>query len=377
MTRPLRARIDLAALRHNHSVARRHAGATALWCVVKANGYGHGQVRVAEALAGVADGFALLELDGAETLRAAGIRQPLLMMEGFYSEDELPQFARLRLIPVLHSPAQVRWLVDSPLLADLNEPLPVYLKLNTGMNRLGFDAADFRQALTLLRASPRVAGITLMTHFADADEPAGIARQMARFDALRGGIADMADGLPLCLANSAALLRFPEALGGAGDWARPGIMLYGCSPCPELHSAADLGLKPVMNLESEVLAVRQLATGDAVGYGSAFVAPGPMRIGIAAGGYGDGYPRHAPSGTPVMVAGRRSRLVGRVSMDKVCVDLTDLPDAGVGAPVTLWGDGAAGHLPLEEVAAAAGTISYEPLCALTARVPVVVVERAS
>ncbi|CAB1370082.1 alanine racemase [Denitratisoma oestradiolicum] len=367
MTRPLRARIDLAALRHNYSVARQYGGATALWCVVKANGYGHGLFRVAHALSNLADGFALLELESAEALREAGLRQPLLMMEGFYSEDELPRFARHRLTPVLHSLAQVRWLVDSPMLDGLAEALPVYLKLNTGMNRLGLDQADFRQALAWLQASPRVAGITLMTHFADADEPAGITRQMACLADFRDGAAA---GLPICLANSAALVRFPGARGGAGDWARPGIMLYGCSPCPAIHSAEALGLRPVMNLESQVLAVRELAPGDTVGYGSTFVASGPMRIGIIAGGYGDGYPRHAPTGTPVMVSGRRVPLVGRVSMDKICVDLSDIPAAQVGSPATLWGVGPAGHLPVEEVAAAAGTISYELLCALAARVAI-------
>lgn len=367
MSRPLRARIDLAALRHNYSVVRSLVGHTSVWCVVKANGYGHGLDRVTQALAEVADGFSLLELEGAEALRVAGIRQPLLMMEGFYSEEELPRFARHRLTPVLHSMMQVQGWVNSPLLDGLETPLPVFLKLNTGMNRLGFDRAEFLQALALLQASPRVAGITLMTHFADADESAGIARQMQRFNELRAGAGE---GLPVCLANSAALIRFPESRGAMGDWARPGIMLYGASPCPEVCSAEALGLKPVMSLESEIFALRQLQAGDTVGYGSSFVAPGPMRIGIVSGGYGDGYPRHAHTGSPVMVAGRRTRLVGRVSMDKVCVDLSDLPDAGLGSPVTLWGRGAGGHLPVEEVAAAAGSISYELLCALAARVPV-------
>ena len=197
-----------------------------------------------------------------------------------------------------------------------------------------------------------------MTHFSDADDTRGVAEQMARLRAMRGSLA-----YPLCLANSAALLRYPETVG---DWVRPGIMLYGSSPFPE-RSAESLGLAPVMTLESEIIAVRDLRAGDRVGYGGSFAATGPMRIGVVACGYGDGYPRHAPTGTPVLVAGRRTRSVGRVSMDKLCVDLSDVPQAGVGSAVVLWGRG----LSADEVAAAAGTVSYELFCALAGRVPVV------
>ncbi len=368
MTRPIRATIDRAALRHNHAVARRHAGGARSWAVLKANAYGHGLLRCAEALADSAegvDGFALIELEGAIALREAGLRQPILLLEGFYREDELPLIAEHRLTPVLHTMQQVRALVD----AGLPTRVPVYLKLNTGMNRLGLDDDEFKSALHLLETAPQIAEITLMTHFSDADcgpDGRGIAAQMAHLQSLCGGPTHRKH--PLSLANSAALLRYPETRGGTADWVRPGIMLYGSSPYPELQSAADLGLRPVMTLASELIAVRHLKPGDRVGYSGSYTADAPMRIGIVACGYADGYPRHAPTGTPVLVAGQRTRTLGRVSMDKICVDLTDIPEAAIGTPVVLWGQG----LSADEVASAAGTVSYELFCALAARVPVVV-----
>ncbi|MGE5467240.1 MAG: alanine racemase [Ignavibacteria bacterium] len=351
-SRPIRARIDLAALRHNHSIVRKHCGDARVWSVVKANAYGHGLARAVRALADATDGFALVELDGALALRNAGLRQPILMLEGVYGPEEFAAYAELQLTPVLHRPEQVEWFVR----ADPPAGTSVYLKLNTGMNRLGLDEAEFRAALARLETCR--ANVTLMTHFADADEPRGVAEQMRRLDAMRAGL-----HYPLCLANSAALLRYPETVG---DWVRPGIMLYGSSPFPEV-SAAALGLEPVMTLETEVIAVRELGAGDRVGYGGNFVAPGPMRVGVVACGYGDGYPRHAPTGTPVLVDGRRTRTLGRVSMDKICVDLSGLPDVGIGAQAIMWGEG----LSADEVAAAAGTVSYELFCALAPRVPVV------
>ena len=356
MTRPIQALIDLAALRHNHAIAKRHAGKARMWSVIKANGYGHGALRVARGLADVADGFALLELDMAIALRAQGIRQPLLLLEGFYNADELQAFEQYCLIPVVHGLDQANALARSGF------SLPVYLKLNTGMNRLGLDAGELAAALDLLRSSN---DITLMTHFSDADEPLGIDEQTQRLDQMRTIYAGL--DYPLSLANSAALLRFPQALG---DWARPGIMLYGTSPFPQMKSAAEIGLRPVMTLTSNLIAVRNLEPGDRVGYGGTFVAERATTIGVVACGYGDGYPRHAPTGTPIMVNGRRTHTVGRVSMDKICVDLTDITDAGVGSPVTLWGEG----LSADDVATSAGTVSYELFCALSARVPVV--ERA-
>jgi alanine racemase len=355
--RPIRATIDLAALRHNHAVARCHAGAARLWSVVKANAYGHGIERAVRALAGEADGFALIELDRAVALRESGLDKPILLLEGFYASDELPLLIRHRLIPVLHRADQVRDLLAAGWPADL----PVYLKLNSGMNRLGLDAAGIAAAWQAL--SGCVADLTLMMHFADADGPRGVDWQLERFAAMTAGMA-----APRSLGNSAALLRFPRAIG---DWARPGIMLYGGSPFPDMKSAADLGLRPVMTLASEIIGVQQLAPGESVGYGCTFIAERPMRIGIVACGYADGYPRHAPTGTPVLVSGRRTRTLGRVSMDKLCVDLTDLPPkVGPGDTAILWGEG----LPADEVATAAGTISYELFCALAPRVPVTVLE---
>ncbi len=354
MSRPIRARIDLSALRHNHAVVRRHAGSAHIWSVIKADAYGHGVSRVARALASEADGFALLELDAAMSLRQSGIAQPMLMLEGFYDAAELPLYAKFGLIPVVHCVEQVAMLAA----ATLPARLPLYLKLDTGMHRLGLTADELRRSLDVLRKRSAVSDITLMTHFADADEPAGIADQMQHLRAMTDGL-----DLPLCLANSAALLRFAES---HGNWVRPGIMLYGASPFPAMRSADDLGLRPVMTLQSELIAVRDLVVGDRVGYGGAFVAEKPMRIGVVACGYGDGYPRHAPTGTPIIVAGKRTRTVGRVSMDKIFVDLSKIPEAIIGTAVTLWGDG----VSADEVATAAGTVSYELFCALANRVPV-------
>ncbi len=340
-----------------------------IWSVIKANAYGHGVLPAARALKEVTDGFALIEMDSAIALRKAGIRQPILMLEGCYQADELPLFAEWELTPVLHA----LWQVDALIAARLPVRLPVYLKLDTGMHRLGLTADEFALALVRLEAAGCAASITVMTHFADADEDQGIAEQMSCLRTLTHG-----QTLPLSLANSAALLRFAES---HADWVRPGIMLYGASPFPARQSAETLDLKPVMTLASELIGVRDIAAGDRVGYGGTFVAEQPMRIGIVACGYGDGYPRHAPTGTPVLVAGQRTRTLGRVSMDKLCVDLSVLEaqgkkagakvgadeTVGIGTPVTLWGDG----LPADDVATAAGTVAYELFCAVAARVPLV------
>ncbi len=355
MTRPIRATIDLSALRGNFAIARQRGEGAALWAVIKANAYGHGLLRTAEALDDLADGYALLDIGDAIALREAGFRQPILLLEGFFDADELPLLAEHGLTAVVHSLEQVEMLASTALPARL----PVYLKLNSGMNRLGLSAEEFHAALTALETSRNISGITLMTHFADADLERGIAWQMARFEAATEGCDH-----PVSLANSAALLRHPGARRG---WARTGIMLYGSSPFPQDESAEALGLRPVMTLSSRLVAVQELAAGERVGYGGIFTAERPMRIGIAACGYADGYPRHAPTGTPVLVEGRRTRTVGRVSMDMIMVDLEGIPDAGIGSPVVLWGEG----LPVDDVATAAGTVSYELLCALAPRVPVI------
>ena len=351
MPRPIRAEFDSAALRNNLAVARAHAPSARVWAVVKANAYGHGLLRAVDALAS-ADGFALLDLEEAVRLRDAGVRKPILLLEGFFSLDDLATVVEHSLSVVIHSEEQVDMLVS----AGFPARIPLHVKLNTGMNRLGFSPEAFAIVLERLQGCRMAGEITLMTHFADADGARGVSEQFERFASVTRGLA-----LPRSLANSAAVLRFPDT---HADWVRPGIMLYGCSPFPD-ESAESLGLQPVMTLASELLVVRELGKGDRVGYGGAFVAPKRMRIGVVACGYADGYPRHAPGGTPVLVAGRRARMAGRVSMDMLTVDLSGIPEAAVGAPVTLWGEG----LSADEVAAAAGTISYELLCRLATRVP--------
>ena len=359
MPRPIRASFSLSALRNNLGVARRHAPKARIWAVVKADAYGHGLLRALQALAG-ADGYALLDLNEAVRLREAGIAKPILLLEGIFQPSDLEVADRYGLMLALHDFEQLAMLER----ADLTAPIPVWLKLNSGLNRLGFSGPQVRAAYERLKASGKAA-ISLMTHFADADGAAGVAAQMARFAEWTAGMNEAAT-----LANSAAILRYPET---HADWVRPGIMLYGCSPFADV-SAEALGLRPVMTLASEIIAVQDLKPGDRVGYGGLFEARRPMRIGVIACGYADGYPRHAPGfdyqATPVVVAGMRTQTVGRVSMDMLCADLSAIPQAGVGSPVILWGEG----LPADEVAAAAGTVSYELLCALAARVPQVETE---
>jgi alanine racemase len=352
MSRPITARIDLSALQHNLQVARR-ATTARIMAVIKADAYGHGLLRCAEALA-EADGFALLDLRDALRLREAGFRQTILLLEGAFSADDLPRMAGHGLAGVIHSPHQLALLDAAP---HSSSKLSVWLKVNSGMNRLGFAPQDIPAAMEKLKAHPAVRDITLMTHFSHADEISGIGGQLQIFNDLAAPYR-----VARSLANSAALLRYPQA---HGDWVRPGIMLYGASPFAEMDSKA-LGLRPVMTLQSRIISVRELRTGECIGYGGTFCADRSMRIGVAACGYADGYPRHASTGTPVLVNGQRTRTLGRVSMDMLCVDLSAIPDAAVGSSVTLWGEG----LPVEEVAAAAGTISYELLCAITARVPI-------
>ena len=353
MPRPIRATISAAALAHNLACARAHAGGARVWAVLKANAYGHGLERAACALA-AADGFAVLDFEEAARLRAAGTQKPILMLEGFFKPADVPLLHAHALTPVIHNAEQLRMLTAGVLAGAID----VYLKVNTGMNRLGFSAQSMRSAYDALRTHPQVRSVTLMTHFADADGASGIEGQLGRFNALTQGLQ-----APRSLANSAALLRFAKET--RADWVRPGIMLYGCSPFAD-KSAEALGLKPAMTLASELIATQRLQPGERVGYGFSYEARAALAIGVVACGYADGYPRHAPSGTPVLVNGRRTRTVGRVSMDMICVDLSEIPEAGIGSPVTLWGEG----LSADEVAASAGTLSYELLCALAARVPV-------
>jgi len=353
MPRPIRAAISQGALEHNLLVAKAYAAGAKIWAVIKANAYGHGLERAARAL-GLADGFAVLDFREAERLRLAGVAKPILMLEGFFKPEDLALLHKYSLTPVIHNPEQVEMLRVTALPSELD----VYLKVNTGMNRLGFTVDNLRAAYNAVRMHPQVRTITVMTHFADADGAGGVQAQLAWFNELTKDYA----AAPRSLANSAALIRFAEARAG---WARPGIMLYGCSPFAD-QSAAQLDLRPAMTLTSELIGTQHLEAGERIGYGFSYEAVGEMTIGVVACGYADGYPRHAPTGTPVLVNGKRARTVGRVSMDMISVDISDIPEAYIGTPVTLWGEG----LSADEVAAAAGTVSYELLCALGPRVPV-------
>ena len=365
MPRPIQASIDISAIRHNYRLAKNEAGGPGepvrAWAVVKADAYGHGLLRVANALSGVADGFALLDIEAAIALREAGFRQPILLLEGFFDAQDLAVCGDYGLTPAIHRFEQLRLIRE----AALPVGLPVYIKLNTGMNRLGFTLEDIpalRRELAEMSAATSgmslISSMTLMTHFAESDGARGVEWQLDRFRQMTEGW-----NLPVSMANSAAILRHAQTMRG---WVRPGIMMYGASPFADV-SAESLDLRPAMTLSSRIIAVQEIKPGERVGYGGTFEATRPTRVGIVACGYADGYPRHAPSGTPILVNGKKTATVGRVSMDMLACDLTDLPEAGVDSPVGLWGAG----LPADEVAAAAGTISYEMFCALARRVPVI------
>ena len=353
MSRPIQARIDLNALERNLHVARRATKAR-IMAAIKANAYGHGLLRVAEGLQ-QADGFAVLDIGDAVRLREAGFRQTMLLLEGVFAADDMKLVAEYDIETVLHSPHQLALLDAYPRRGQLK----VWLKVNTGMNRLGFKPQEVPAVMAQLKSHASIRDVTLMTHFASADKPAGVADQLASFNNLAAPYS-----MPRSLANSAALLRYPAS---HGDWVRPGIMLFGSSPFEET-TAQDLGLRPVMTLASEIISVSEIRAGERVGYGGMFCADRNMRIGVVACGYADGYPRHATTGTPILVNDQRTQTLGRVSMDMLSVDLSSIPEAKPGSKVVLWGEG----LPVDEVAKAAGTISYELLCALAARVPVVV-----
>ena len=360
MPRPIHAIVHTSALRGNLAQARKAAADAKVWAVIKANAYGHGIARVFEGLRG-ADGFALLDFDEAQQVRNLGWRGPILVLEGAFELRDLELCSRLDLWHTVHCNEQIDMLAAHK----TNLPQRVYLKMNSGMNRLGFTPERYRAAWTRLNALPQVDEISMMTHFSDADGAKGIEAQMARFNAAT-------QDLPgeRAVSNSAATLRHGEV---ASDWVRPGIALYGSAPDFPAHSAADWSLQSAMTLSSKIIGIQDLQAGDTVGYGSSFTAAAPMRIGIVACGYADGYPRHCPTGTPVLVGGVRTRMVGRVSMDMITVDLAPVPDAGFGSEVTLWGRASSGAvLPIDEVAQAAGTVGYELMCALALRVPVVV-----
>ncbi len=339
-------------MRSNLAVAQGRMPGARVWAVVKADAYGHGLHNALRAFE-PADGLALVELDRAVMLRELGWRRPVLLMEGMFDRAELATVRDCQLEIVVHNDEQLAMLAEAG-----HASIPVHLKVNTGMNRLGFHPTRVREVFAMLKGMPSVSRVSLMTHFANAENPQATLSsglQMQRFLDCTSGL-ETATSLP----NSAALLMAKHPL--RTDWIRPGVMLYGGVPgngSPELY-----GLKPAMTLRSELISVQELQPGDSVGYGSVFSAEVPMRVGVVACGYADGYPRHAPTGTPVLVDGVRTRLLGRVSMDMLSVDLTPVPQARVGSAVTLWGEG----LPIDEVAEAAGTIGYELMCAIAPRV---------
>jgi alanine racemase len=369
MPRPILATIHTQAFRHNLERIRRAAPDARVWAVVKANAYGHGIERVFEGLRG-ADGFALLDLNEAQRVRDLGWRGPILLLEGAFELRDLELCSRLDLWHTVHCDAQIDMLAAHK----TNVPQRVFLKMNSGMNRLGFTPERYRSAWTRLNALPQVDEISLMTHFSDADGPKGVAAQMAVFAATTHDLPGERS-----LSNSAAALRHSvdPALALAqpqarvvSDWVRPGIALYGSAPDFPEHSAANWDLQPSMTLAAKIIATQSISTGASVGYGSSFAAETPMRIGVVACGYADGYPRICPTGTPVLVDGVPTRTVGRVSMDMLTVDLTPVAHAGTGSVVTLWGTAANGVvLSIDAVAACAQTVGYELMCGLASRVP--------
>ena len=354
MARPIRARIDLAAIERNYRLGAELAPAAKTLAVVKANGYGHGAVEVAGALAPRADGFGVASLEEALALRQSGIASRIVLMAGFFAAGELADLVRHQIDTVVHCPEQL----DTLLATQLEGTVRVWLKMDSGMHRLGFAPESFAAAHARLRAAPQVSGIVLMSHFSHADEQEGefTTRQIARFRRWTEGLEE-----PCSLAKSAAVLAWPDS---HSDWNRLGLVLYGISPLDHPNAAADR-LEPAMELVSEIFAVRDQRAGDAIGYGGRHVCARDTRIGVIAAGYADGYPRHARDGTPVLVGGSRARLAGRVSMDLITVDLEGLDDVAVGDPVELWGKA----LSANEVADCCDTIPYELFTGVAGRVP--------
>lgn len=357
MARPTSATIHTEALRHNLGAVRMRAPDSRVMAVIKADGYGHGLERVARALRD-ADAFGVAVLSDAERLRAAGVLQPIVLLSGFDEVEDLPQLRLLNVETVVHHAAQLAMLEQSS-----GSPIRCWLKVDTGMHRLGFAPGQVRDAHARLSQASGVADeIVLMSHFASSDEFDGASPNGRQTRDQLQVFAHATSGLPgpRSLANSAAVLGWP---GSHGEWIRPGGALYGISVVAG-KSGADFGLRPAMTLATRLLAVNRIARGERIGYSATWETPEDMPVGVAAIGYGDGYPRHVPAGTPVLVNGRRATVIGRVSMDLMTIDLRLQPNAKPGDPVTLWGEG----LPVEVIADAAGTIGYEPVCSITRRV---------
>ncbi|MGQ4659261.1 alanine racemase [Lysobacter sp. F6437] len=358
MARPTSAVIHTDALRHNLGQVRARAPNSRVMAVVKADGYGHGLERVARALGG-ADAFGVAALSDAERLRATGISQPILLLSGFNEAADIPRLRMLHVDTVVHHPSQLQMLEQT----EAGEPLRCWLKVDTGMHRLGFAPEDVREVHARLSALAGVVGeVRLLNHFASSDEfidsPAGGHQTREQIRIFNEVCAD----LPCArsLANSAAILGWPDA---HADWVRAGGALYGMSVV-EGRTGADFGLRPAMTFATRLIAVNRIRKGERIGYGATWETPEDMPVGVAAIGYGDGYPRAAPAGTPILVNGQRTAVIGRVSMDLMTIDLRSIPDAQVGDPVILWGP----ELPVETIAAAAGTIGYELTCSITRRV---------
>jgi len=349
----IRAIVDTAALRYNLGRVRSTAPGTRVMAVIKANAYGHGLVPAAKALAQT-DGFAVARLEEGLALRQAGLTNRILLLEGVFSADQLASAAQQRFDLMVHSFEQLAMLESR----SGPEPVAAWIKVDSGMNRLGFRVDQFQAAYRRLHQIKGIApDPTLVTHLASADDRRDpkTSEQMRSFVAATRGIEGERS-----IANSAALLAWPDT---RADWVRPGLVLYGVSPFPS-GTGAELGLRPVMTLRSEVIAVKDVRAGETVGYGGTWRAARDTRMAVVAAGYGDGYPRSVESGTPVLVNGHRAPLVGRVSMDMITVDVTDLPGVAAGDPVVLWGEG----VPVEEIARHAGTIPYELICGVSQRV---------
>lgn len=371
MPRPISATIHIEAFKHNIQRLKQSNPQSNLWAVVKANAYGHGIERVYEGIQ-AADGIALLDLEEAIRVRQLGWRGPILLLEGVFEPRDLEICSRYQLWHTVHCNEQIDMLAAHK----THTGHRVFLKMNSGMNRLGFAPQSYKSAWTRLNALPQVDEISLMTHFSDSDHVEGITKPMEIFQNITQ---DLPGEKTVC--NSAAtLLHLPQHqstthqhLNAASDWIRPGIAMYGASPDYPQHTASEWGLQPTMSLSAKIIGTQDLQPGDTVGYGSSFKADKVMRIGIVACGYADGYPRICPTGTPVLVDGQPSQTIGRVSMDMLCVDLSHLPNSRIGSWVTLWGKASNGAIvSIDEVAAKAQTLGYELMCSVTQRVPFVI-----
>nr|WP_314263567.1 alanine racemase [uncultured Moellerella sp.] len=352
MPRPICATIYLQHFTHNLSVIRQFTGQSKIWSVVKANAYGHGIDAIWPALAAT-DGFALLDLNEAIKLRNSGWIGPILLLEGFFQPEDIQVIEQYNLMTSIHH----EWQLDALEQANVKHPIDIYVKLNSGMNRLGFKQTEYESVIERLKKINSVGSLTLMAHFANSDNEKGIAtshNMIKQFEHL---------GLNTCVANSGALLWHPQT---HYDWIRTGIVLYGGSPSGNAVDIVDLNLKATMSLTSEIIAIFQIEAGESIGYGSKFTATQPMRIATVACGYADGYPRHAPTGTPVWVNDKHCGLLGTISMDMLTIDISDCPEAQIGTAVELWGE----NLSIDIVAKQAGTIGYELMCALAQRVPI-------